>query len=473
VLVERTKLFFDSIYGDTKNQRFVVGVSGGPDSICILDILAKLNYDLIIAHLDHQIREQSCADSEFIRNIAQQYDFPFVINQINVPFEAKKRKTGIEEAARILRYQFLFETAENENATAVITAHQADDQVETVLMNIIRGSGLNGLCGMQNQSYTIHNKHIPLLRPLLTTWRSEVMKYCDENNLEYVVDESNADLKYQRNRVRNSLIVELETYNPKIKKSILRMSGTLSLDQEFLSSYIDQKMSEVGEKISKESYLFKLSEFLAFNKSLQRLAIKSILEEQFQNHLDITRNVIKKAQKFFAGQFQTLSIPIGRKVHLIRDKNQGIITLDPAGLSRLIWPSCIIELKIQQIPETIRLNEFWSLRIREIENPISKNILIKLQNADTALINLDQVKFPLEVRAWHPGERFSPFGMNGKSMKLSDFWINQKIPKIARESWPLVISKGEIIWIAGKQISDNVRITKETERVLQFSLVRV
>jgi len=472
VLAERTQLILDSIFGSKKDQRFVVGVSGGPDSICILDILAGLNYDLVIAHLDHQIREQSNAESEFIRNIAQNYCLPFIVMKMNIPSEAKRRKTGIEETARMLRYQFLFETAENESASAVITAHQADDQVETILMNMIRGSGLKGLSGMQLKSYTVYNKEIPLVRPLLSTWRNEIMAYCKEKNLKFVIDESNSDPKYQRNRIRSNLIPELELYNPNIRESILRMSETLSLDQEFLESYANQKMNEIREKISRNSYLFKLPEFIMLDESLQRWAIKSILEAQFQDYLEITLNVIKKIQDFFTGQFQTMSLPVGRKVQLIQDSSIGIITSDPEGLAQVRWPYCNQVLKIQHFPEVIRLNEHWSFRVQEVENPISKKIYLQTQNPETAFINFDQVFFPLEIRTCQRGERFSPFGMNGRKMKLSDFWINQKVPKIARDSWPLIVTKGKIIWIAGKQISDGVKISKDTKRVMEFTILR-
>jgi len=471
VLVERVRNILNSILGGKKNPCLVIGVSGGPDSICLLDMLYRLKFDLVIAHFDHQIRENSSSDRDFVAKTAEKYGLLISSEDADIPTRAERWKTGIEETARESRHQFLFDVAKKEGADAVVTAHHADDQVETILMHLLRGSGTQGITGMQKLALTAYSDKVPLVRPLLTTWRSEILAYCDANDLDYVIDKSNRDTNYLRNRVRHELIPKLEEYNPKIRQTLLRMSENLSVEKNFTDRFVDDRISNLQAVVSEESFIFKLIDYFKMDEALQRLVIKRVLEKKFSDHIDISHSTILKIRDFFSGEFQSTYIPIGRKIRLIRDRKMGIITTDPVGISKVLWPSIENEVKIGAIPFSFRLNDYWELNIVRVDSGIDLEI-VKKTSPFTAYINEKKIKTPLKIRNWYPGDRFSPIGMGGKYIKLSDFWINNKIPKIARESWPLILSKENIIWVPGLQVADCVKITQETDSILKMTVSR-
>ena len=191
----------------------LVGVSGGPDSICLLDLLHRLRINLVVAHFHHGIRPDAHFDEELVKRAALSYGIPFVPGGEPVPEFAQSHNLSIEEAARIMRYRFLFEHAESWGCQAVAVAHNADDQVETILMHLLRGSGLVGLKGMTFRVLpNPWSDSIPLIRPFLGTWRSEIETYCTARELVTVLDRTNLDTRLFRNRLRHELIPELETF---------------------------------------------------------------------------------------------------------------------------------------------------------------------------------------------------------------------------------------------------------------------
>lgn len=470
MLIKRVQDILDATFVDIQRPRLVLGLSGGPDSICLLDILSRLRFDLVIAHLDHQIRASSGEESKFVSEIAGRYGLPVIVGKINILKMASERKAGIEETARDFRYQFLFQIAKQESAQAVLTAHQADDQVETILMNFIRGSGLKGITGMQVQSYMVYSDSIPILRPLLTTWREEILDYCRSQELGYTFDDSNLDTNYLRNEIRLKLIPELKKYNPKIKEAVLRLGENLTVDQKFFNRFTDQQMAAIQKKETSDSVVFTLAPFHDFDESVQRMIIKKMLEKKFLGLIDIEKRVIETSIQFFRGEFQTLSLTLGDQISLIRNKHLGIMTSNPRGISQQLWPNVEGSIRTEWKDQTIKLSDRWYLRIQKIENPIKNGNAFPGLSPFTACMDGDDLAPPINVRAWLYGDRFSPLGMGGKSVKLSDFWINHKVPGIARDSWPLVFCGEELIWIPGYQLSEKVRVTKHTEKVFQFDV---
>ncbi|MCJ7625136.1 MAG: tRNA lysidine(34) synthetase TilS, partial [Anaerolineaceae bacterium] len=202
------------------DQPILVGVSGGPDSLCLLDVLDRMQYSLIIAHFDHNLRSNSGKEAQIVKKISIARNLPFVHDKKDVLRFAAEENLSIEEAARITRYRFLFEQAKKFSAQAIAVGHTADDQVETVLMHLLRGTGLSGLTGMTYRSHlTKWDPEIPVVRPLIGIWKEEILSYCFERNIKPVIDESNQDVKYLRNRLRHELMPYLERYNPKIKSA--------------------------------------------------------------------------------------------------------------------------------------------------------------------------------------------------------------------------------------------------------------
>ena len=209
----------------------IVAVSGGPDSLSLLDILHRLEYRLIIAHFDHSLRPDSGSEAEIVRGIASQMDLQFIYGKEDVRRYSDQNKLSIEEAARHTRYKFLIQQSKSFGAQAVAVGHTSDDQVETILMHFLRGSGLDGLRGMPYRSLpNAWSERIPIIRPILELSRKQIIAYNESRNLTPTTDHSNLDTTFFRNRLRYELIPNLERYNPQIKRSILRMANTIQED---------------------------------------------------------------------------------------------------------------------------------------------------------------------------------------------------------------------------------------------------
>ena len=218
-----------------KSKPIIVGVSGGPDSLCLMEILRRAGYRIIVAHFNHKLREAADSEANAVEQTSARLMIPSVIESADVGIYAAANGLSVEEAARNLRYRFLFTQAHRLKAQAVAVGHTADDQVETVLMHLIRGTGLAGLKGMWYRTILpIFDADIPIVRPLLDAWREETVAYCAVNGLRPHYDPSNDLLNFLRNRLRNILIPTLETYNPKFRESVWRTVQSLNSDYAIL-----------------------------------------------------------------------------------------------------------------------------------------------------------------------------------------------------------------------------------------------
>jgi len=226
-------------------EKIVLGFSGGADSICLLDILHKLGYKVVVAYFNHQLRPSMGEEVRFVKEVVEKYKYDFKLGAEDIGNLAKKTNKGIEETARFFRYQFLMRVAQDTDSSSVMVAHHADDQVETILMNIIRGTGLNGLIGMDYVSFGKFSKSIPIIRPFLDVWKDEILSYCEDNDLTFTIDETNINEVYTRNSVRVSLIPFLEKYNPNFKQGLIRMSSILYDDHAFIKKYSEKIIENV------------------------------------------------------------------------------------------------------------------------------------------------------------------------------------------------------------------------------------
>ena len=215
------------------SRPLLIGVSGGPDSLCLAHALHALHYHLLIAHFDHHLRPESSTEARMVQDWSAANRLPFLLGEGDVRSFAKTQRLSIEEAARTLRYRFLFAQARQHQAQAVAVAHNADDQVETILMHLLRGAGLSGLKGMLPVSLNEGwDETIPLVRPLLGVWRKDIEDYCTTQHLAPNLDASNDDTTYYRNRLRHQLVPHLETYNPQIRQVIWRTGRALAGDAD-------------------------------------------------------------------------------------------------------------------------------------------------------------------------------------------------------------------------------------------------
>ena len=473
MLLEKGRKILFETCGLDPAKPVIAAISGGADSAVMLDMLVKLKMNVCVAHLNHQLRPTATRDADFVSGIAEKYDLDCVSEKIDVKGRAQESGEGIEEAARNARYQFLFKVAVEKSAAAVLTAHQADDQIETILQNILRGSGLKGLTGMQPCSFSVYHAKIPLVRPLLDCWREEILEYCLQEKLDYVMDETNTDTKYRRNRIRLELIPDLQTYNPQIKQALLRMGKIIQTDQDFIEDYLEEVIKSEAVAIRMNTAEIDIGTFKQYPLAVQRILVKRVLELCFPSEIDLGYLQYEDARRFLTREITSTGMQLNDNVVLRLEEGRGVfMTADESEMPSPNWPSLQKTIHIKPDAGQVELGLGWKIdfalhRIEEIENRY-------LENSDPyqVYLDVDSLEGDLEIRKWRTGDRFRPLGMAGKSIKLSDFWTNKKVPTRAKKNWPLIFNGQDVVWIPGFQPSEGSKISAKTRRVLSMKVYR-
>lgn len=438
----------------TSGAPLVVAVSGGPDSMVLLDALQKtLNNQLIVAHLNHQFRGDSArADADFVRAEANKRGLVCVIREIDVPREMEETGRGAQETARSVRYQFLYEVAREHGALGVALGHNADDQAETILMRLIRGTGMYGLAGIP---YKREHEGLLLIRPLLDVSRAEIMAYAESQGVPYVIDESNLSTKYFRNLTRLEIMPFLEQYNPQLATS-LRQLGLIARDE---NSYLDQAAQAfVGDWVEElgETLVLDVGEFARLDRALQRRVVHLLLKT-YRLRQEATYQSIEDVIKLALQPHPSKSLDLpGLKVY--REYHNLIWKLESneekvAYSYSLAIPSTTY---IEEIDKTLKIYTGYE---RLAEGP---NLAVfdraKLANA------------PIIVRTRQAGDRLEPLGLGG-STKLKDLFINLKITQAERDRQPLILVGEDIIWLPGLRRSKHALVDENTAEYLYISLI--
>jgi len=462
------------------DRAVLVGVSGGPDSLCLLHLLWKLGVPLAVAHLDHSLRPESSADAQYVGEIAAAMQIPFYTAREDIGAYADRHMLSIEEAARVVRYHFLFEQAARSQAQAVAVGHTADDQVETVLMHLLRGSGLSGLKGMV--AYSLPNpwsREIPLIRPLLATWREEVETYLRSNGPQPLEDATNRDPRFFRNRLRLELVPSLATYNANLRQLAWQMADTLSDD--------DQLLADITQDAWKSCLAQQGDNWLALNArglaeltlALQRRLVRRAVHQLRPGLRDLDYAAVGRA---IAAINSSGGCDLVGGLRLWREDSLiWVATWDaeiPAlGQDGQFWPQLSSRQAIElRLPGTIDLDGGWRLTA-DLSAATPAILTAALSNQDPYQADLDAYLLfaagaPLELRARRPGDRFQPLGLNGHSLKLSNFFINRKLPRRARDRWPLLTCGETIAWIPGLQLAHNFRLHEDSTRIVHLQLAR-
>ena len=455
----------------------LVGVSGGPDSLCLLGILQEAGYAVIVAHFNHQLRPEADLEAAAVSTRADQLGLPFVSDSADVRHYAEKQSISIEEAARTLRYRFLFAAARKHAAQAVAVGHTADDQVETVLMHFLRGAGLPGLKGMEYRTFLpVFDPQIPIVRPLLSLWRSETESYCRTHKLEPHFDASNTDQVYFRNRLRHALIPELEKYNPRFKESVLRTTQALQSDYTALLEVLEEAWKNTLVETGVGWVAFDQPGLAKLSAGLRRNLIRRAAESLRPESRDFGFDVLERAAAFAESSTST-QIDFINGLYLFSEKGKIYLAAYEAVLPFLQWPqvgeqsaiSLQLSLNREQILE---LGNGWSLSVTE--QPLEGDSW--MLNDDNWSAWLDADRLPagnLVIRPRRPRDVFSPLGMPGQTIKVQDFYINVKIPRRARLQWPLVCAGEQIVWVVGYRIANPLRITEKTKRSLHLEIKRI
>jgi len=459
-----------------KDRPIIAGVSGGPDSLCLMNVLRAAGYRVIVAHFNHKLRPDSDTDANTVEQAAGRLNLKWVIENGDVRAFASAEKLSIEEAARILRYRFLMKQARRYKAQAVAVGHTADDQVETVLMHFVRGAGLAGLKGMSHRTI-IHmfDDEIPIVRPLLDVWREETVIYCAANGFRPRHDPSNASLDFFRNRLRHLLIPTLESYNPRFRETIWRTSKSLAGDHEILLNALDDAWKDVVAQETADFVAFDISALTQQRIGLQRNLIRRAMGHLHPDNLDASYATLDRAVNFITDPAHPTRMDLSKGLHLLREGSllyvvEGHITLPVERWPQLPQAQSVISLNI---PDQVELSGGWKLNC-ERWNIASLAMEEAKANDDPFQVWLDaqELSDSLELRARQDGDRFEPLGMDGHETKLSDFFINVKLPQRARDRWPLLCIGERVVWVPGYRPAHPFRLTESTRQALYFSLTR-
>ncbi len=454
---------------------YVVGVSGGADSICLLHALHHLGNRLLAVHINHHLRPEADQEALFVAKFARDLGVDYTVCQVDVPAYAAAHSISIEEAARSLRYACLFEQAEKVKARAVMVAHNADDQVETILMHILRGSGLTGLRGMEYHSLpNPWSERLPLLRPLLSTPRAEILAYTEDNHLDFVTDASNLDVTYMRNRVRHALLPYLEGFNPRLRQNLLRMGQLNREDYALLQGLVNQAWQVNYLRAGPGYVALRLNGFRQSPASVQRYLLRMAIAYHLPSLRDIDFDSIQRGIEFLCDARPGGQVDLVAGLRLLKEGDTFWLATWQADLPGMDFPSISPGAGLEvSLPSSLALDGGWVLLADLVSDP-QLALRYGLENGDPfhAWFDVDELELPLIVRSRKTGERMEPLGMQGHSIKLSDLMVNLKIPQRARSTWPLLCSGRDVIWVPGCRQGQLGQVRSTSRRVAHLSLLK-
>jgi tRNA(Ile)-lysidine synthase len=494
-------------------ERLVVGVSGGPDSLCLLHVLIRLQgdyqLDLHVAHLHHGLRAADAdADAAFVQAVAEDWHLPYTVEQADVPALAHRHHLAVEEAARRARYAFLVRVAQTIGARTIAVAHNADDQAETVLMHWLRGSGLAGLRGMLPLTpltdYRLLDPDSPppqlpespcprvsaspgprvsespaplLIRPLLEVTRADIEAYCDFYGLEPRFDRSNLDTTYFRNWLRHEVIPLLARHNPNIQEVMRRSARVIADDYALLRSLLEEAWPHLVLQESAEAVVLDLATWRVLPTSLQRSVLREAIHRLRRSLRNINfvhvENALLVARDGTTGDRATL--PGGLMLTVGYDR----LTIAPVAARELAmpvpgWP--LLPAGGEPLPVIVpgetRLPESeWVLFVDRLDRSELPDGWEENPDPWRAFLDEEAVGDDLVLRTRLPGDRFRPLGLQGHAVKLADFLTNQKVPQPARDRLPLLAGRQGIAWVCGQRLDERARVREATARVLEARFV--
>jgi tRNA(Ile)-lysidine synthase len=426
----------------TKRHRLLLAVSGGVDSIVMLDLFKKSGYHFALVHCNFKLRaEESDGDEQFVRGLGKKYDVPVFTKRFDTKHYAQKNKLSIQMAARDLRYAWFEQLMDEEGFEYTATAQHADDQVETFFINLLRGSGLTGLRGMPY-------KRDRIIRPLLFAKREEIITYVNENGLLFREDSSNKEDTYLRNKIRLKLLPELTKIDENVTGAILASMDYLNEADIVLQHAINQKSNAIFKE--DDGYVRVSKDDIA---KLQPVEVWTYyLLREFGFNRDTTNNIADAIFETQSGKTycsETHEAVIDRQEVLIRpiEKKTEEIYFIKDDHERITKP---LSLKFENIPNSVAFKIRTDVRVAQLDK--------------------DKLNFPLVLRRWQQGDRFNPIGMKGSKL-LSDYFIDQKISRFGKEVVWLLLSGNDIVWVIGHRISDSFKITPETKNILLIEKV--
>jgi len=448
---QRVLKFIDENHLVEKNDKVLVALSGGADSVFLLHFFLKfkkrLGIDISAFHLNHNLRGKDALDDEkFCRALCEEKNVELFVISEDVKSFAKQRKLSLEEAGRTIRYERLNEIAGKNAFTKIATAHNAGDNAETVMLNLIKGAGLRGLSG-------IPFKRDKIIRPILILNAEEIRDYLKKLKISYRVDKSNLSSGYERNFLRNEIFPRLKKkLNPRLEQKILSSSMIIRELRSFIEKQIFL-MEQAAIKFSSGELRISLKRLGNFDTSLWKEFLKTSVEKKIG--IDLSVDNINALVKLVSNQTgKKASLP--KKFAAFKDRNFLLVKPIKPGLEKS-------SKKIIRVNEEVQLNDH-KLSIRLVNNADVK----KSQKKSVEFISADYLSTSFQLRKWKAGDRFHPLGMKG-SKKISDFLTDEKIPPGRKKEQLVLTNSGKIVWVLNLRIDDRFKITPDTKKVIKLS----
>lgn len=445
-----------------KNDKVLVALSGGPDSVCLLHMLYslkdKLKIKLFAAHINHCLRgNEADEDEEYVKNFCKRLEIPCYVKRADINKIAEERKISSEMAGREVRYEFFDEIYNKYGLNKIAVAHNSNDQAETILMRIMRGTGLEGLIGIKPVR---DNKYI---RPILCLTREEIEYYCDKNNLNPKIDKTNLENIYSRNKIRLEMIPYIKkNFNSHIIATLNRLSSLSAIDEEYMDHVLEEKYKEFCRN-SKDKIIIEKKAFKEHKAILSRI-IRKVYSKVSGNGYNFEMKHIDDLIFLQTGE-------TGREIHFPND----IIGKNVYGDIEIYKCKNKENFKIEKVfisKESLKNGKEFNLSEKigyDIYIDIFSNKSIQFDNNSLIkYFDYDKIKEGITIRGKEDGDKIIPLGMRG-SKKLKNIFIDSKIPKEERAKIPLVCFDNNIAWIVGLKVSDDFKVNKQTKNIIKLN----
>jgi tRNA(Ile)-lysidine synthase len=466
----------------------IVAVSGGADSLCLLHLLNQLcgpgkrypEVRLHAAHLNHKLRgEASDRDAAKVASIIESWGLPCTLGEVDVAELARAEQRSLEEAARSARYHFLREVAQGK---LIAVAHHADDQVETLLLHVLRGSGLSGMVGMPPRQHDI-------IRPLLEVRHAQTVAYCQEHGIEPLEDLSNTDPRFLRNRIRHELVPLLQSLNPGFDSTLLRNAGVIAVDVEWLEAQIDACWPDVVSSELDNVIKLRREALSSLPLSLQRHLLRRVTAHlcEGQSPLEIRHfSLIEQLLGYRDRRERELDLPHElRMIYSIDEISFERLHAHTATRDIITWEQQREEAVLLPIPGRIRVpGTPWTALAEPVPDGLMTEVRDALRREDwsevwrllpainqVVYVDADVTGSSLEVRTRKPGDRMRPLGMHNEK-KMQDIFVDQHVARFDRGSIPIFFSGAHCIWLAGVCLDDRARLTCKTQQIVRLAIIK-
>ncbi|HIJ73660.1 MAG TPA: tRNA lysidine(34) synthetase TilS [Candidatus Hydrogenedentes bacterium] len=451
MLIERVRRTIAAHNMIGAGERVLAAVSGGADSVCLLDALGALGYALEVAHFDHQTRNgESGEDAAFVRELAARRGLPFHTASRAIEPEAAASPLSFEEYARQARYEFLLDTAEQVGCACVATGHQADDQAETVLMRLLRGTAPHGLAGIPPVRA---ERGVRIVRPLLACTRNEVLAYLEDLGLPHQIDRTNADTRFLRNKVRHELLPRLAEFNPRVRDALCRLADLERVENAF----IEAAARTFWQQCLGEDQAIDRQAFARGDPALQR---RAVLMLAWGRGVDCPFDRVAAAARFIAEGSTGRAFDLGGGVTLHNGRTTTEVRTGPVVLADRVIPLAVPG-------DTEAFGRLY--RVRRLDRVPAAD-LAAYCSPTRQVFDAQAAGAALAVRHRRAGDRFTPLGMTG-TKKLKDYFIDIGLPATRRDSQPLLVSGETVLWVIGYAIAAHGAVGPETSQVIEIEVV--